>query len=355
MRVFVCFLLLTAMNNLWGQGPGTLKPGNGDIIKLSFYCDNWAMVFINGKLVASNSIDFLPHNEVTVNILPDYPMTIAVLAKDNADPTTGLEYGNHIGDAGFILKMGDGTVSNGSWKTKSFFKAPLNSDIDHPTVQYSPIPANWWTSEFDDSAWDNASVYTSDQVKPDGTYVASDFTGSSFIWSKDLDLDNTIILRTKVQAPRGYVKKWNTVPDLNVKDVFTEAQLATITSPNLFVNNSSGLAMGYVTRVRDGETRTEQIAQVNNGVVSALPIDLGPAGDQVFLTLFGSNLGSATSGTANLNGATAPLVYAGAQGDTAGLAQFVMLLTRSLAGQGSIPIQVTAGGATSNTVSITVQ
>lgn len=128
-------------------------------------------------------------------------MTIAVLAKDNADPNTGLEYGNHIGDAEFILKMGDGTVSNGSWKTKVFFKAPLNADIEHPTVQYSPIPASWWTSEFDDSDWDSATVYTSEQVKPDGTYVASDFTGASFIWSKDLDLDNTIILRTKVQAP----------------------------------------------------------------------------------------------------------------------------------------------------------
>ena len=343
MRILLCAALLCFGVNLFAQGPSVIKPTPADLIKLTFYADNWCMIFINGKIVAVNSIDFIPHNEVTVNVLPDYPMTIAILAKDNADPNTGLEYSNtHIGDAGLILKMGDGTVSDGTWKTKIFFKGPLNSDINHPTVQYWPIPANWWTPGFDDSSWDNSTVYTSDQVKPDGTYVASDFTGASFIWSGDLTLDNTIILRKTVQAPRGYVKDWNTTPDLDIKDVFTEAQLAIVTSPTLFVNNPAGAAMGYITRVRNGQTSVEQIAQVNNGASSLLPIDLGPVGDQVFLTLLGSNLGGATSGTANINGTTVPLLYAGAQGGTAGLAQFVMQLPRSLAGAGTVSIQVTA-------------
>jgi hypothetical protein len=73
------------------QGPGVIKPGPKDLIQLTFYADNWAMIFINGKIVAVDPVDFLPHSETTVNILPDYPMTIAILAKDNADPLTGLE------------------------------------------------------------------------------------------------------------------------------------------------------------------------------------------------------------------------------------------------------------------------
>jgi uncharacterized protein (TIGR03437 family) len=352
------YLVLVNLFGLYlpAQGPDVMKPGNGDIVKLSFYSDNWSMVFINGKIVALNSIDFLPHNEVTVNVLPDYPMTIAVLAKDNADPNTGLEYSNsHIGDAGFILKMGDGTVSDATWKSKVFFKGPLNSDLNHPTVQYSSIPANWYAPDFDDSSWSNATVYTSDRVKPDGTYVATDFTGASFIWSENLVLDNTIILRTTVQAPKGYVKKWNTVPDLDVKHVFTEAQLATMTSPNLFTNNASGLAMGYITRVRGDESTIEQIAQVKDGVVTAAPIDLGPDTDQVFITLLGSNLGTATAGTASIGGIATALTYAGPQGGTAGMAQFVVPVPRSLAGQGGVSISVTAGGATSNTVNVTIQ
>ena len=51
------------------------------------------MIYIKGKLTAVDAIEFLPHNVISVNILPSYPMTIAVLAKDNADPKTGFEYG----------------------------------------------------------------------------------------------------------------------------------------------------------------------------------------------------------------------------------------------------------------------
>jgi hypothetical protein len=90
-----------------------------DTFKANIYADNWFSLYIDGDLVAVDSIKFIPHNVVSVDILPRYPMTIAVLAKDNADPKTGMEYANtQIGDAGFILKFGDGTVTNADWKAK---------------------------------------------------------------------------------------------------------------------------------------------------------------------------------------------------------------------------------------------
>ena len=95
------------------QPPGTVKPTIAHTITLNAYADNWCVIFINGKMVAVDSIDFLPHNQISVKILPEYPMTIAVLAKDNADPATGLEYGNQIGDAGFILKHATGNLPHG--------------------------------------------------------------------------------------------------------------------------------------------------------------------------------------------------------------------------------------------------
>ena len=110
-----------------------------------------AIVNINGQIVAVDSIAFLPHNVVSVDILPEYPMTIAVLAKDNADPKTGLEYGNQIGDGGFILKFADGTVTDGSWKAKCFFRGPLNGDVKNPRVEHTPIPENWFAVNFDDN------------------------------------------------------------------------------------------------------------------------------------------------------------------------------------------------------------
>jgi hypothetical protein len=36
------------------------------------------VMYINGKLVAVDPIDFIPHNQVNVDLLPEYPMTIAV-------------------------------------------------------------------------------------------------------------------------------------------------------------------------------------------------------------------------------------------------------------------------------------
>jgi len=196
------------------KGPGIAKPRMNDTIKASVYADNWFMMYINGKLVAVDPIDFLPHNEVTLDILPEYPMTIAILAKDNADPKTGLEYGDHIGDAGLIVKFADGTVSNTKWKTKVLFQGPVGGDAKNPRVHYEPMPANWYAPGFDDSAWANATQYTEERVRPDGNYAAADFTGAQFIWSGDLDLDNTVLFRYRVEKP-GWKPRWQTKPEID--------------------------------------------------------------------------------------------------------------------------------------------
>ncbi|MBH54553.1 MAG: hypothetical protein CMI18_09430 [Opitutaceae bacterium] len=52
-------------------------------VKLNVYADNWFHLYINGKLIATDSVEFMPHNLVSVDILPEYPMTIAVMARDN--------------------------------------------------------------------------------------------------------------------------------------------------------------------------------------------------------------------------------------------------------------------------------
>ena len=56
-----------------------------DTLRVNVYADNWFVLYINGKLTAVDPIPFTPHNVVSVDILPEYPMTIAVMARDNAD------------------------------------------------------------------------------------------------------------------------------------------------------------------------------------------------------------------------------------------------------------------------------
>lgn len=194
---------------------GLIKPTLADTVHVDVYADNWFAMFINGELVAVDSIKFTPHNVVSLDILPEYPMTIAIIAKDNADLKTGMEYGDHIGDGGFIVKFSDGTTSNAKWKAMSFFKGPLNHDTKNPQVIHTPIPDGWWKVGFDDSKWPFATEYTEERVNPKETFYKADFSGAKFIWSEDLDLDNTVIFRTVIEKP-GWVKRWNTKPDIDI-------------------------------------------------------------------------------------------------------------------------------------------
>jgi phosphatidylethanolamine-binding protein (PEBP) family uncharacterized protein len=195
---------------------GLIKPGIADTTKVSVYADNWFMLYINGKLTAVDSIDFIPHNVVTVDVLPEYPMTIAIMAKDNADPKTGMEYGDRIGDGGFIIKFGDGTASNASWKVKTLFKGPIAHDTKNPRVEHTAIPENWFAADFDDSAWPRATEYSEQRVNPKEPFYNADFSGAKFIWTEDLDLDNTVLFRTKIERP-DWKPRWNTKPDLDVR------------------------------------------------------------------------------------------------------------------------------------------
>ena len=204
-----------------GDPSGLIKPAPADALKLNVYADNWFVLFINGKLRVVDPIEYMPHNVVSVDLLPEYPMTIAVMAMDNADPKTGLEYGNRIGDAGLIIKFSDGTVTNAKWKAKSFFKGPLDREVGNPKVRHEPIPANWYAVDFDDSGWAAATEYTEERVNPKESFQkAKDaFAGAKFIWSADLDLDNTVIFRTKVEAPAVFKPRWTAKPEVDLGEV----------------------------------------------------------------------------------------------------------------------------------------
>ncbi len=131
------------------------------------------------------------------------------------------------------------------------------------------------------------------------------------------------------------------------------------TAPGLFTLNSSGLATSYADRVSASGTQTVEAVYTmsSNGAITATPISLGSATDQVFLILYGT--GIAGAGTANtkvtINGVNATVLYAGPQGGSPGLDQVNVLIPASLAGKGNVNLQLTAGGVAANPVQITIQ
>ncbi len=195
-------LLEAAMQKDGPKRSGIRKLQISNTIRANVYADNWYSLYINRDLVAVDSIQFIPHNVISVDILPTYPMTIAVLAKDNADPKTGMEYANtNIGDGGFVPKFGDGTVTNGRWKAKCFSHGPVRGDTQNPQVIDETIPEHWFGIDFDDAAWHNATEYSEEQVNPKQPYLENDFGGAKFIWSSDLALDNIVCFRHVVSSP----------------------------------------------------------------------------------------------------------------------------------------------------------
>ncbi len=151
LRIALCLTCALGIGvSAWGQtqsGGKVRKPSISDTIRANIYGDNTFVLYINGELVAVDSIGFIPHNVISVDILPAYPMTIAVMAKDNADPKTGMEYANtNIGDGGFVLKFGDGTVTNATWKAKNFRGGQSIATPSRLALKVSPFPTTGMTS-----------------------------------------------------------------------------------------------------------------------------------------------------------------------------------------------------------------
>lgn len=214
MTRILCIILITslvapAFSQRRSRLPAHIvKPNMTDTVKLNVYADNWFKLYINGKLIATDSIEFMPHNIVSVDVLPEFPMTIAVMARDNADAITGKEYEHTmIGDGGFILKLGDDVVSDASWKAKCYFFGPTEGET--PTVKHIPNPENWFEVDFDHSNWESVTVYKEATVRPPQVFRDYDFEGAEFVWTSDLDLHNTVIFRATIEKP-DWKARWNT-------------------------------------------------------------------------------------------------------------------------------------------------
>lgn len=134
-------------------------------------------------------------------------------------------------------------------------------------------------------------------------------------------------------------------------------------APALFTKNAtgSGLSSSVILRRKgDGSQSFEPTARFDPATNQfvPVPIDLGPATDQVFLVPFGTgfrNRSASGAATATVGGAAAQVTFAGAQGDFIGVDQANVLLPRTLIGRGSVDVVLTVDGMATNTVQVTIQ
>ena len=129
-------------------------------------------------------------------------------------------------------------------------------------------------------------------------------------------------------------------------------------APAVFTVNGNGLVAGYATRISATGTQTVEPAYAVNaqGSFSAAPINMGSSTDKVYLAIYATGVQAAgiANVTVTVNGVNTPVLYAGNAG-YAGVDQINVLLPATLAGSGTVAVQVTASGIAGNTVQVAIQ
>ncbi len=186
------------------------------------WADNWFALYVNGKKVGEDSVPITTErsfNSEKINFTATYPLTIGLMAKDYTENASGLEYigtdRQQIGDGGIIAQVRDNktgktiAVTNAAWQALVLSKAPLNpscvyssnpsADCKSSTIT---APVNWSKSGASTTGWTNASVYTPAQVGVKEGYALVTWNpAAKLIWGSNLELDNTVLLRTNIKAP----------------------------------------------------------------------------------------------------------------------------------------------------------
>jgi uncharacterized protein (TIGR03437 family) len=131
-------------------------------------------------------------------------------------------------------------------------------------------------------------------------------------------------------------------------------------APALFTAGNAGLVAATAIRAPAGggaAVTTVTYSTAANGAVVPTPVNLGAAGDQVVLSLFGTGIQAAgvAGVTVTVGGVNAQVQFVGPQGATPGLDQVNVLLPASLVGKGNVPVQLTAAGVAAPTASVTIQ
>lgn len=212
--------------------------GGAEEFTAYIFADNYFELYVNGSLIAVDSVPFTPFNSSVVRFKADRPLSLAVMGVDwEENLGLGSEAGRGAayspGDAGFVMHIQDAegatvAVTDGDWKAQTFYTSPLSdrdcliadghlrdsSACSTKSVQdgtgfsaaFWDIPATWMQPDFDDSGWPAAVTFTNDTVGVNNKPGYTNFTelfdtpgaDASFIWSSNLVLDNLVLLRSTI-------------------------------------------------------------------------------------------------------------------------------------------------------------
>ncbi|MDB4837932.1 PEBP family protein [Marinomonas sp.] len=192
--------------------------------KMDAWSDNWFSAYLDGELLVEDSVSIRTErsfNAETVEFKAGESFQLAFILKDFIENDTGLEYigsrRQQMGDGGFIMQVTNldtgkvVAVSSDAMQCDVIHKAPLDKSCEKESnpiagqgaCQFSAqqAPNNWQSPSFDASDWSQATEHSRYAVSPKGGYNKIDWDGQAkFVWGEDLEQDNTLLCRLKVQS-----------------------------------------------------------------------------------------------------------------------------------------------------------
>jgi hypothetical protein len=223
----------TALAGLTGTNDIVTIDATGDIYTVFIFADNYFEMYVNGIPVGKDPVPYTNFNSNIVRFKAKKPFTVAVKCVDWEEHLgVGTEDDTKIGDGGFVAVFRDATnkiiaVTNNNWKAQTFYTAPISDlaclsesgtsrlSTSCPTQSgaltsygvHWTVPSDWYSTTYDDSSWQTATVFTNSVVGVDNKPAYTNFTDifdsssndASFIWSSNLLLDNLVLLRKKIE------------------------------------------------------------------------------------------------------------------------------------------------------------
>jgi len=195
------------------------EAGESSVFQIEVWADNWMAVYVNGELIGEDSVSITTERSFNAEVFTFeamYPFTVAIEAKDFMETDSGIEYigeGNQqMGDGGLIAQITDTATgdivaaTNASWTALVVHRAPLNTECERDAdpdatceFEITEVPDGWASDAFDDSAWAPATEWAAADVGPKDGYDEISWDGSAaLVWGTDLEVDNTVLLRTTV-------------------------------------------------------------------------------------------------------------------------------------------------------------
>lgn len=210
---------------------------DGETITAYLFGDNYYEFYVNQTLVAVDPVPYWPFNTSAIRFKVKRPFVLGVKMIDwsenlglGSETMRGVPF--HTGDGGFVAIFKDEnesviTSTNSDWRVQPYYISPLTdpscvkedrtskdctvppkSDAENGYGLHWDVPNNWGTIDFDDSSWQDATLYTNEDIGGSIMRPAyQNFTGlfdnpahdAEFIWSENLLQDNLVLARRVIK------------------------------------------------------------------------------------------------------------------------------------------------------------